>query len=241
MRCPNPKCPDRETLGIAGEYRDELTHCPKCGARLVPSPTAVEEHRDQMVATAPRAAADWVDLDRVPSRGGNDVLVPILGFDYRHEAQLASSFLNAHGLSAVVSSDDCGALHPAIGFAREAFVRIPSSDVDEADDLLDAVETNTTQPGLAESLDGAQQDTAVADRAYRWAQRFLVAGILLWPWAFALAFVSATYGLRALPVDSRTSIINRRLQMLCVVSAFLTLLYVLLAVAFGAPGIASSS
>jgi len=32
--CENPACPDREALGIAGEYVDSIETCPQCGAPL---------------------------------------------------------------------------------------------------------------------------------------------------------------------------------------------------------------
>ena len=35
--CQNPACPDQESLGIAGEYVDGLTTCPKCGGPLTPA------------------------------------------------------------------------------------------------------------------------------------------------------------------------------------------------------------
>lgn len=49
MYCPNRECPDAKEFGVAGEYTDRLTVCPKCGVQLVPSPpeaipeTAVSE------------------------------------------------------------------------------------------------------------------------------------------------------------------------------------------------------
>src|SRR4030095_8718840 len=46
-RCENPACPDRETLGLAGEYVDGIVTCPRCGGPLTP---AVEGAPD---ATAP--------------------------------------------------------------------------------------------------------------------------------------------------------------------------------------------
>lgn len=65
-RCENPACPDRETLGIAGEYVDGIVTCPRCGGPLTP---AVEGAPD---ATAPpndeefALAGSMIGAARVP-------------------------------------------------------------------------------------------------------------------------------------------------------------------------------
>ena len=57
-------------------------------------------------------------------------------FYYRHEADLAASYLKAHGVEAVVVADDCGAVDPALGFGRQVQVLVPSEMVDKARALL---------------------------------------------------------------------------------------------------------
>lgn len=38
MYCVNPECPDVDTTGRPGEYREGVWQCPYCGAALVHSP-----------------------------------------------------------------------------------------------------------------------------------------------------------------------------------------------------------
>lgn len=40
--CPNPACPDRVRLGLAGEYVDSVTVCPQCGTPLIDATPASE-------------------------------------------------------------------------------------------------------------------------------------------------------------------------------------------------------
>ena len=64
--CENPACPDREALGIAGEYVDGLTTCPKCGGPLTPAvdgePRADAPPRDEEFVLA----GSMVGAARVP-------------------------------------------------------------------------------------------------------------------------------------------------------------------------------
>ena len=48
--CPNPTCPDRVRIGLAGEYVDSVEVCPQCGTPLVPATAA---DRDESSETAP--------------------------------------------------------------------------------------------------------------------------------------------------------------------------------------------
>ena len=47
MYCPNPECVDVLESGRPGEYRDEYSTCPKCGARLVSTPPEGSEAGSQ--------------------------------------------------------------------------------------------------------------------------------------------------------------------------------------------------
>lgn len=58
-------------------------------------------------------------------------------FTSRTEAELAASMLQAHGISAIVTSDDTGGMHPnlAYGFGG-CEVRVPDEQLDMAEELL---------------------------------------------------------------------------------------------------------
>lgn len=64
-----------------------------------------------------------------------DVVV-IRRFSYRHEAELVRSVLEAGGVGAFVTSDDCGAVDPALGLVRGVCVAVPAEDVDRSEDIL---------------------------------------------------------------------------------------------------------
>jgi hypothetical protein len=44
-----------------------------------------------------------------------DKLVVVRTYSYRHEAELARSALEAHGIEAMIEADDCGGQRPLIG------------------------------------------------------------------------------------------------------------------------------
>jgi hypothetical protein len=44
--CPNPACPDRVRLGLAGEYVDSVTVCPQCGAPLLDAKPVAENRAE---------------------------------------------------------------------------------------------------------------------------------------------------------------------------------------------------
>jgi hypothetical protein len=90
MYCPNPECPDFKDTGVHGEYVDTIWQCPLCGARLV------AQLPDERPA---ESVADEVD----PSGFGEDDLQSVGIYAYRQDAELASSFLNAHGIPAFVA------------------------------------------------------------------------------------------------------------------------------------------
>jgi hypothetical protein len=59
-------------------------------------------------------------------------------FHYRHEAEVARSVLDGHGIEAWVTSDDCGAVDPALGFVRGACLVVAEEHAARAAELLDA-------------------------------------------------------------------------------------------------------
>ncbi len=89
MYCPNPECPDFKEMGVHGEYVDTMWQCPMCGARLVP----------QLPDKEPAMGEDGVDL----AGFGADDLQSVGSYLHKHDAELACSFLNAHGIPAFVS------------------------------------------------------------------------------------------------------------------------------------------
>jgi len=59
-------------------------------------------------------------------------------FSYRHEAEVARSFLDGHGIEAWVTSDDCGSVDPALGLVRGACLVVQEEHGARAAELLDA-------------------------------------------------------------------------------------------------------
>jgi prophage DNA circulation protein len=64
--------------------------------------------------------------------------VVVRRFSYRHEAEVARSFLDGHGIEARVTSDDCGAVDPALGLVRGACLVVAADNAARAEELLDA-------------------------------------------------------------------------------------------------------
>jgi len=81
-----------------------------------------------------------------------DVVV-IRRFSYRHEAEVVRSVLDASGVVAFVTSDDCGSVDPALGLVRGACVAVAAVDAARAEEVLaaeadadDAHTTDETEP-----------------------------------------------------------------------------------------------
>ena len=64
--------------------------------------------------------------------------VVVRRFSYRHEAEVAHSFLDGHGIEAWVTSDDCGSVQPALGLVRGACLVVADEDAARAEGLLDS-------------------------------------------------------------------------------------------------------
>jgi hypothetical protein len=64
--CPNPACPDRVRLSLAGEYVDSVTVCPQCGSRLLDAPPTAEHPTGP---EAPDAAIEMVCVLRTADEG----------------------------------------------------------------------------------------------------------------------------------------------------------------------------
>ena len=63
--------------------------------------------------------------------------VVVREFGSRTDAEMAREMLVANGIEALVVSDDCGSVDPALTFVRGARVLVAPGDVDDALDLLD--------------------------------------------------------------------------------------------------------
>ena len=64
--CPNPACPDRVGLGLAGEYVDSVTVCPQCGTPLIDATSAAENAASP---EAPEAEIEMVCVLRTADEG----------------------------------------------------------------------------------------------------------------------------------------------------------------------------
>jgi hypothetical protein len=64
--------------------------------------------------------------------------VVVRKFSYRHEAEVARSFLDGHGIEAWVTSDDCGSVDPALGLVRGACLVVAEENAARAEELLDS-------------------------------------------------------------------------------------------------------
>ena len=62
--------------------------------------------------------------------------VVVRRFSYRHEAEVARSFLDGHGVEAWVTSDDCGSVDPALGLVRGACLMVAGENAARAEELL---------------------------------------------------------------------------------------------------------
>ena len=122
MFCPDPECPDRLESGEPGEYREGIVTCPKCGAALVSTDPFPSEEEP---------------LPDVPILNGQgDPPVEVASFNYRQDAELARSMLEANGVAAFVFGDDCGGVDPRIGFGTRTRVMVPAGQAAEAAALL---------------------------------------------------------------------------------------------------------
>ena len=54
-------------------------------------------------------------------------------FSYRAEAEIVREFLEANGIEAFVTSDDCGSVDPALQFARGVQLMVAEEDREPAE------------------------------------------------------------------------------------------------------------
>ena len=85
--CPNPACPDRVGLGLAGEYVDSVTVCPQCGTPLIDATSAAEN------AASPEAPEAEIEM------------VCVLRTDDEGLASLVKSMFDGDGIRCVVRGE----------------------------------------------------------------------------------------------------------------------------------------
>ncbi|MBZ5587612.1 MAG: hypothetical protein LAO05_03545 [Acidobacteriia bacterium] len=124
MHCPNRDCIDFQETGQPGEYRDDVEVCPKCGSRLI------HERPD----LRPDAEGDLEEGVEAETPVGP--LVAVAAFDYRQEADLAASMLQANGVPAIVFAGPFGN-DPRTEFAQHARVMVSERDPQLARTLLE--------------------------------------------------------------------------------------------------------
>lgn len=56
--------------------------------------------------------------------------------NYQHEADIVKSVLEGSGIEAMTTSDDCGALDPALGLVRGINVLVAADQLEQADRVL---------------------------------------------------------------------------------------------------------
>jgi hypothetical protein len=127
MYCPNRECPDAKESGVASEYVDRFTVCPKCGVQLVPSPPA------------------WTVAALAPSSDA-DALVPCLTVGDASLLPHIKAVLRAAGVPHLVKNE--GVQH-LVGWGTAAFgfnpitgppvVMVERSQLDRAKALLEEV------------------------------------------------------------------------------------------------------
>lgn len=95
------------------EYREGFSRCADCEVDLVPE-----------LSPEPEPSEQFVDLMNIKT------------YSSRHDAELAKSFLEAHGIDAVVSGDDYGGIHPGLSFATGVRLLVKEADVEKAKSIF---------------------------------------------------------------------------------------------------------
>ncbi len=133
MYCSNPECPDFKETGVPGEYVEGVTVCPFCGSDLV-------EQMPDMNSPQARSERTGVKNDFGTPDDLGEGLVVIATYSFRHDAELAMTYLMNNGIEAVESPDDCGGTNPVVGFATGIRLLVPEGQANRAIALLKKVE-----------------------------------------------------------------------------------------------------
>ena len=67
-----------------------------------------------------------------------DSRVVLRTFNYRHEAEVVRGFLASIGIDTFITSDDCGAVDPALEYGRGTHLLVAEDDVERATEALTA-------------------------------------------------------------------------------------------------------
>ena len=133
MYCPNRECPDFKQTGVPGEFVEDVTFCPFCGSALV----------KEMPDTNPSRVGDETERDEGDFGAiadSSEKLVVIASYTFRHDAELAITYLANNGIDVVEWLDDCGGMYPIAGFTTGIRLLAPESQAQRAIALLKKVQ-----------------------------------------------------------------------------------------------------
>ena len=148
MYCPNRTCPDFETTGRHGEYREGITQCPYCGEQLVwEEPSAAAAPVAGPTDSAPESLAPWGDHSPPTADDAHSDLEPVFETSDPTEIPVVRSFLDAQGIPHVVVGEERfdafrGSLSPFRFNPRAGVVAfmVPSAYAENTRELLAEIE-----------------------------------------------------------------------------------------------------
>ena len=127
MYCPNSRCPDWKRYRNPSTDAKAAGLCPACHSPLLPG-----EPDDQTTGRMSNLRGSH------RSQNAGRSLVPVMEFSDHLNAELARSYLRAHGVDARIQADDCGAVRPELAFGGGVRLLTPPEDASRARDLLEA-------------------------------------------------------------------------------------------------------
>lgn len=181
--CPNPDCPDIELFGVVGEYSEDVTHCPKCGATLTDPKPLVEPD----VSPPPVEDPEWIDPS-VPEKGHYSY---VASFRDLADAHIARGMLLDAGIYAELLDEHLIGINWMYSQAGRGVKLVVMTDrPEEAKDLLESDASD-----LMAELPEMSQPPTVFDRCPRcesedvsrprWSQALkALALFLIWPFLF---------------------------------------------------------
>lgn len=79
-------------------------------------------------------------IGKAPKSSVRDNLITVRNFNYRHEADMARTALEANGIAAVVFSDDGGRQEISLQFVRGAQLMVNKEDAQRAKEIFDSAD-----------------------------------------------------------------------------------------------------